>query len=280
MSELPNLDFDLIFITNRHYQTLEQTLNIGIPESKIYIASTTIFDEYNQKNPNGSIKFALASIFTQRIQTQKTLDEQVATLEDNFFLTSKDGFRVGTLQLIAKEIQNRNVEGEIAELGVFQGNFSKHLNQLFSDRTLNLFDTFEGFDSKDETTDLQRNLIVDQTLTSTKFLRDTSTDLVMSKMKHPERVKIYKGYFPATIPSEEKQFALVSIDVDLYAPALEGLKYFYPRLSDGGFIMLHDYNESLFSKSIHQAVEEFEQKFGRVAKIPIADQHGSLIITK
>ena len=102
----------------------------------------------------------------------------------------------------------------------------------------------------------------------------------MSKMKHPERVKIYKGFFPDTIPEEEKQFALVSLDPDLYQPTIDGLRYFYPRLSIGGFIMIHDYNNAQFNKSIHRAVEDFELEVERLIKIPIADNDGTLIITK
>lgn len=149
----------------------------------------------------------------------------------------------------------------------------------FPDRPLNLFDTFEGFDRDDEQNDLDANLVSDRVIRDTSFL-DTSVELVLSKMKNPEQVRIFKGYFPDTIPAEEKRFALVSLDTDIYPPMLAGLEYFYPRLSEGGFIMAHDYNSANFFDSVHKAVEEFERRHGRVAKIPIADEMGTLIITK
>lgn len=277
---MPSLDFDKIFIANRHLKTLDQLLEIGIPEEKIFLTSLDLFHEYHSKNPEGRVKFAANAVLTSKLHLTKLLDSQIAQLDGNFFFDVKDGTRIGILQLLAKEIEEQKIAGEIAELGVFQGDFSKYLNRLFPNRTLNLFDTFEGFDSKDISVDIKNDLATKRDIDTAERLRDTSVDLVLSKMKNPERVKVYKGYFPDTIPAESKTFALVSIDVDLYAPALEGLKYFYPRLASGGYIMLHDYNDISYAKSIHKAVEEFEMEFGRISKLPIPDEHGSLVIAK
>lgn len=42
-----------------------------------------------------------------------------------------------------------NIKGNVAEAGVFQGDFSSVINSVFHPRKLYLFDTFEGFDEKD-----------------------------------------------------------------------------------------------------------------------------------
>ena len=57
--------------------------------------------------------------------------------------------RAAALELIAREIYRYNIEGSTAELGVFKGEFSRFINHYFPDRKLYLFDTFEGFDSRD-----------------------------------------------------------------------------------------------------------------------------------
>ena len=101
----------------------------------------------------------------------------------------------------------------------------------------------------------------------------------MSKMKHPEKIELHKGYFPDTIPPEEKIFAFVSLDPDLYKPTFDGLRYFYPRLSKHGYIMIHDYNNVQFFKSVHQAVEDFRQEFD-INIVPIPDENGTLVISK
>src|SRR5947199_351434 len=66
-------------------------------------------------------------------------------IDRNYF----DYVRLATLELVSYEIAKKNLEGNIAELGVYKGKFARYLNQYFPDRLLYLFDTFEGFDSRD-----------------------------------------------------------------------------------------------------------------------------------
>ena len=60
-----------------------------------------------------------------------------------------DYVKVGILELCAREIYSRKIEGSVAELGVYQGGFAKYINQAFPNKKLYLFDTFTGFDAKD-----------------------------------------------------------------------------------------------------------------------------------
>jgi O-methyltransferase len=71
---------------------------------------------------------------------------------------------------------------------------------------------------------------------------NTSVDLVMKKMAHPAKVRIVQGYFPESLQDLDDTFAFVSLDVDLYQPISAGLEWFYDRLSRGGYIFVHDYN--------------------------------------
>ena len=98
-----------------------------------------------------------------------------------------------------------------------------------------------------------------------------------------------KGYFPESIAEEEKEkkFCLVSLDADLYNPTLEGLKFFYPRLESGGYIMIHEYNAIVMVEGkaqdfsgVKRAVKDFENQFGSIRYVPIADRNGTLVITK
>ena len=69
------------------------------------------------------------------------------------------------------------------------------------------------------------------------------------------------------------------MDVDFEESIYEGIKYFYPRLSQGGYIFIHDYNSSLFG--VEKAVDRFEEEInGVLAKVPLCDANGTLIITK
>lgn len=198
----------------------------------------------------------------------------------NSYTESYDYNRLATLELLIEEIKQNNINGELAELGVFKGNFSKWINKEFPDKRLFLFDTFDGFDNKDIDIDIENKYSSKEWFDKVKNFEETSVSLVLGKMKHPNQVVVRKGFFPDTIPEEKLKYALVSIDCDLYMPILEGLRYFYPRVNRGGYIMLHDYNAPEL-RGVRQAVLDYELEIGeRMVKIPIPDRCGSLIIGK
>ena len=41
---------------------------------------------------------------------------------------------------------------------------------------------------------------------------------------------------------KDEKFSFIHIDVDLFEPTFESLKFFYPRLKKGGIIVCDDYN--------------------------------------
>ena len=107
----------------------------------------------------------------------------------------------------------------------------------------------------------------------------TSLDIVLQKMDHKEKVVIKKGYFPDSLQGLEDIFAFVSIDVDFGDSIYNGLKYFYPRLAQGGYIMVHDYNSRL--ANVKQAVYKYEnENGGHLAMVPVCDGAGSIVIAK
>ncbi|EOJ7961109.1 TylF/MycF/NovP-related O-methyltransferase, partial [Campylobacter coli] len=173
--------------------------------------------------------------------------------------------RIQFLESFAKECKIKNLDGNVAELGVFQGEFAKKINEFFPNRTLYLFDTFEGFDERDlksETNDVKENGI--------GHLNDTSIEIVMNKMLYPKNVIIKKGWFPeSAVGLDNEKFCFVNIDTDLYDSILSGLEYFYPKMVRGGIILIHDYY-SLGYIGVRQAVSEFCEKYN-LNSFPIGD---------
>ena len=95
-----------------------------------------------------------------------------------------------------------------------------------------------------------------------------------------DKCHIRKGYFPDSANEEkEKRWIFVSLDMDLYQPMKAGLFYFWPKMVEGGVIFVHDYNNRDFG-GIKEAVSEAEKEFGRIYKIPVSDQGGTLILCK
>jgi len=187
--------------------------------------------------------------------------------------TDVDYIRVTTAELCAREIYHRNVEGSVAEVGVYKGDFASVLNELFPTKKLYLFDTFEGFNQKDSAKERENNFS-----TSTQDFSHTSIEKVLQKMPFPHLCEIRKGYFPETAQNIEESFCFVSLDADLYQPIYTGLEYFYPRLSKGGYIFIDDYNNEYY-KGSKEAVREFCGKHA-ISFVPIPDGCGGVIITK
>lgn len=184
-----------------------------------------------------------------------------------------DYIRVATLELCYEEIISKNIQGNVAELGVYQGDFAKRINQLFSDRKIYLFDTFEGFHPSDLEKDTEKGYSDGK-----QDFSGTSVEKVLQKMAYPNNCIICQGHFPSTTYGIEDTFCFVNLDADLFDPIYEGLKYFYPRLSKGGYILVHDYNNDDYLGA-KEAVRQFCNE-NVINYVPIPDIGGSVIITK
>lgn len=148
--------------------------------------------------------------------------------------------RVAALEMTAREIYNNGIEGAIAECGVYRGWFSNYMSRFMPDRKLYLYDTFSGFDKRD--IDDEEDKRSDQFRRIINF-SDTNIEIVLDNIAFKKNAIIRKGYFPETIQETEKKehFAFVSLDMDLYKPIMAGLEFFWPRLSYGGAIFVHDF---------------------------------------
>lgn len=177
------------------------------------------------------------------------------------------------LRRCIEEIKENKINGNLAELGVYKGEFSKYFNRYFPKRKLYLFDTFSGFNEKD---DDEQDIWLD----SNHKFTDASVLDVLGKMRNPESCIIRKGYFPDTAKGlENETYCLVSLDADLYKPTLAGLSYFYPRLVTGGYIFIHDFGTYAWGHGVRSAVREYCSK-NSISYVPILDRCGSVIITK
>lgn len=127
------------------------------------------------------------------------------------------------------------LQGDIAEVGVYKGGSAKILCELKANKKIYLFDTFEGLPGK---------VIKKEDLVKQNWLNDVILDEVKANLKKYPKVYFYKGIFPETSkPVKDKRFSLVHLDADIYQATLEGLKFFWPRMVKGGRIICHDYNQ-------------------------------------
>jgi O-methyltransferase len=184
-----------------------------------------------------------------------------------------DMARFYSFSLAFDQICKEALPGQFAEVGVYKGHTATLIAAMARrlDRTAYLFDTYEGFNSRD----LQG---IDATAQATTF-SDTSLEAVRAFVGE-ENVRFVAGYFPDTaieVPPQT-EFCLVHIDCDLYAPFEAALRYFYPRIVSGGFLIMHDYANAHW-KGAEKAVDEFLT--GKPEKvIPIPDKSGTAVLRK
>jgi hypothetical protein len=186
--------------------------------------------------------------------------QQIYTLYEKFRKYNKlnnggDLNRLISIVLNLEEILvEGNVQGAIAEVGVYKGNTACLLAYYAKkyDRKCFLFDTYQGFDKRD----LEG---IDGKFKNGEF-SDTSLDSVKRVIgaEAVDNCQFIKGYFPESIPDylNIERFAIVSLDCDLYKPMKAGLTWFYPRMQNGAIFLLHDYS-SRYWEGAKKAINEF-----------------------
>jgi O-methyltransferase len=195
-------------LPKKHFRGFAMSRNNEFHESKIRKGLLGLVRLFNHSFFSKKLSVAIcSSMVTQRYRRAD-------------YVFDLDIIRSSSLELVSNEIYDKKIDGNVAELGVFRGEFAEKINKAFPDRKLYLFDTFEGFNERDVETE--------KLLKYSKQQHDfskTNEEIVLLKMKFHENCIIVKGYFPETANGIEDKFVFVSIDADLYEPIYNGLKY-------------------------------------------------------
>jgi O-methyltransferase len=158
----------------------------------------------------------------------------------------------------------REIGGNTAECGVFRGLGSflicdAHKYNRMQARHY-IFDSFEGLSKPAE---------VDGTHWRAGDLA-CSEENVRNRLSMFDFVEYKKGWIPERFADVDKEeFCFVHIDVDLAHPTLESLKFFYPRLRRGGWVVLDDYGFKT-CPGVTQVVKQFalEAASASIVKLP------------
>jgi len=287
INQISDYSYDYILIAADSFDTIrQQCVASGVPDEKIvgtvYHSSDNFTGIIEKANNDIETEFNLDPVHKFFKRGLPGINASYYFVANELFLNRNnianipntvDAVRMLTLHALVMELKLNNVEGNVAELGVFRGDFACVINGLFPDKKLYLFDTFEGFC----TADTEYEKAKKYSDPSSPFF-STSIDLVLSKMPYKEKCNVVKGYFPDSASDVNDSFSFVSIDTDLYIPTYNGLVYFYERLSRNGYILVHDFNNIYYS-GVREAVMKFCRE-KEISYCPVADFAGSVIITK
>lgn len=147
--------------------------------------------------------------------------------------------------------QALNIDADVVECGVYKGGTAAMIARIMAEsagsKKLYLFDTFSGMPETDKENDLPME----------GDFADTSAEDVERFVNEPEIVVIKKGLIPETfVGLESRRFAFAHIDVVIYKSVIDSLKFIWPRLLSGGFIVLDDYGFASCAGA-RQAVDQF-----------------------
>lgn len=285
-TEISDIMYDKVIVANIYSDEIKQLikeLNLKIekfiflrPWTEIGIDEENILFHWDELENIAPQYMKEKSKFDKRyfIANRMWIDDIKESLLDRYKVQQRDYFRYRTFEMVAEQIEE--LDGEVAEVGVFQGEFAQIINARFPDKKLYLFDTFESFDIKEYEKEMQNGNCSEG---FDKIFKYTSEDKVINRMPYPEKCIIRKGLFPRTAEGIEEKFIFVSIDVDFEESIYECICWFYPRMECGGVIFVHDYNNNkLFG--VRKAIEKYEKENGRLTKLPLGDWGGTLVIIK
>ena len=145
------------------------------------------------------------------------------------------------------------VNGDYLELGAYRCGATLLLSagDELTEKTIYIIDSFEGLPDVTAHDPFWKK--GDMGSPNLDEIHDfLSTNLVNTKYK------ILKGFFPGQIDLDllDKPWALVHIDTDLYQPTVDGLEFFYSKLSSGGVIIVDDFC-NMSCPGVEKAVTEF-----------------------
>jgi O-methyltransferase len=181
--------------------------------------------------------------------------------------------RLDSLQSCLETALQECIKGDLIETGVWRGGACIFMRAVMAayaveDRKVYVADSFEGLPAPepekfpaDRGDELYTHtyLAVSQDEVKTNFRRFGLLD---------DQVVFLKGWFKDTLPKAKiEKLAVLRLDGDMYSSTMDSLTNLYPKLSDGGFCIVDDYD----LHGCRKAVDEFRAANGVHAEMKAVD---------
>lgn len=140
----------------------------------------------------------------------------------------------------------REINGDYVECGVWRGGMSAAISELLqSTKTRHLFDSFEGLPPAKEI-DGKEALKWQENKNSPYYFDNCTAEeqyvidaMALAKCNN---LKIYKGWFDQTLSSfSGENISILRLDGDWYDSIFACLQHLFPKVTNGGIIILDDY---------------------------------------
>jgi len=185
--------------------------------------------------------------------------------------------RLQNVQFCVEQAIKNDVPGDLIETGVWRGGVSILMRAVVkaygvNGRTVWVADSFAGLPPPN----------VEQYPQDKDIPYHTFNELVVSleQVKHnfelydllDEQVRFLKGWFKDTLATAPiDSLAVMRLDGDMYESTMDALSALYPKLSDGGFVIIDDYGGL---PACRQAVHDYRERKGITEEIVPVDWTG------
>jgi O-methyltransferase len=180
--------------------------------------------------------------------------------------------------------QFKDINGSIIECGVWRGGMIAGIADVMgSNRNYFLFDSFEGLPDAKEI-DGQTAIAWQADKTSAGYYDNCKAEMewaqkAMNLANVTDRTTFIKGWFDDTVPQfkTEEPIAVLRLDGDWYDSTMVCLDHLFPKVAEGGLIILDDYYAwDGCSKALH----DYLSKHKRPERIVHAYSSGCYLIKK
>lgn len=194
--------------------------------------------------------------------------------------------RVVALRDAVRYLVEAEIDGAFVECGVWKGgSMLVVVDTLLSlgvrDRELYLFDTFSGMPPPTvEDVDAwgtQVSEYYDAAIAEPFYdYEEGQVRALLSSTGYPsERLHFVKGMVEDTIPEHApERVALCRLDTDFYVSTAHEMEHLFPRIAEGGVLLVDDYGHFAGSR---QAVDEYFERIGQPALLHRIDYSGRIV---
>jgi hypothetical protein len=179
--------------------------------------------------------------------------------------------RLDNIRFCIESILQDQIPGDLIETGVWRGGGCIFMRGCLKaagseDRVVWVADSFEGLPDPDPSHEKEAEFHKSPMMQKAFRKLAAGLEEVQANFKAygllDQNVRFLKGWFKDTLPHAPiDRLALIRLDGDYYESTLDALSALYHRLAPGGFVIVDDYGEDLWT-DCRKAIEEFRAAHG------------------
>ena len=185
--------------------------------------------------------------------------------------------RLDNIEYCIRDVLKQRVPGDVIEAGAWRGGatiFMRAVLKAYGDneRKVWVADSFEGLPKPDA--------VAYPEDAGANYYTYSALAVSLDEVKHnfarynllDDQVRFLKGWFKDTLPTAPiDHLAVLRVDGDLYESTMEALRFLYPKVSAGGYIIDDDYGALGIAK---KAVDDFRAAQGITSELKVIDWTG------